>query len=154
MRTRTVEALRHRPRRGSGLQMTPMIDVIFLLLTFFVITAKFRLPEAFLPVTLPPDLQQSAPSVIDPLKLTISTTSAGSMISFADHQISLTAASMTGDLTKMANSITQVLDKQHRTASDPIQLICDDQVPWDTLVKVYDILHTLGASNITFVISE
>ena len=41
-----------RRRRRFGLRMTPMIDVIFLLLTFFVLTAKFRTPEQFLPIHL------------------------------------------------------------------------------------------------------
>ncbi len=34
--------------------MTPMIDVVFQLLIFFLCTASFQLPEQLLPTTLPP----------------------------------------------------------------------------------------------------
>ncbi|QDU63884.1 Biopolymer transport protein ExbD/TolR [Planctomycetes bacterium Pan216] len=50
MRTPTTRDL------GSSrfdLQMTPMIDVIFLLLVFFLATAGLALPEALLPTYLP-----------------------------------------------------------------------------------------------------
>jgi len=43
-----IAGLQKRKRRSFGLRMTAMIDVIFLLLTFFVLTAKFRPPEEFL----------------------------------------------------------------------------------------------------------
>jgi len=45
----------HHNRRGLELKMTPMIDVIFLLLIFFVCTASFQPPEQILPtqVSLP-----------------------------------------------------------------------------------------------------
>jgi biopolymer transport protein ExbD len=49
-------AFRHAERRGElTLSMAPMIDVIFLLLIFFVCTASFRPPEQVLPtqVSLP-----------------------------------------------------------------------------------------------------
>lgn len=39
-------------RLGYTLDMTPMVDVAFLLLTFFMLTTQFRPPEA-LPVSLP-----------------------------------------------------------------------------------------------------
>lgn len=45
---------RQRPRGEASLDtaMTPMIDVVFLLLVFFVCTASFRLIEQMLPGTL------------------------------------------------------------------------------------------------------
>lgn len=49
-------SFRHAGRRDDlALSMTPMIDVIFLLLVFFVCTASFRPPEQSLPtqVSLP-----------------------------------------------------------------------------------------------------
>jgi biopolymer transport protein ExbD len=43
----------HRDDRGRlDVKMTPMIDVIFLLLIFFVSTASFQAPEAVLPTNL------------------------------------------------------------------------------------------------------
>lgn len=46
----------HRPKRRVGIKidMTPMVDVAFLLLIFFMVTAVFRTPQA-LEINLPPD---------------------------------------------------------------------------------------------------
>ncbi len=39
-------------QRDFSVSMTPMIDVVFLLLIFFVCTASFQIPEAILPSPL------------------------------------------------------------------------------------------------------
>ena len=46
----------HRPKRRVGVRidMTPMVDVAFLLLIFFMVTTVFRTPQA-LEINLPPD---------------------------------------------------------------------------------------------------
>src|ERR1700741_3774819 len=45
-----------RPKRRVGIRidMTPMVDVAFLLLIFFMVTTVFRTPQA-LEINLPPD---------------------------------------------------------------------------------------------------
>src|SRR5512147_205003 len=45
----------HRPKRRVGIRidMTPMVDVAFLLLIFFMVTTVFRTPQA-LEINLPP----------------------------------------------------------------------------------------------------
>ena len=46
----------HRPKRRIGIRidMTPMVDIAFLLLIFFMVTTVFRTPQA-LEINLPPD---------------------------------------------------------------------------------------------------
>lgn len=41
-----------RPRKAIELMMTPMIDVIFLLLVFFLTTSSFQVPEQLMPSAL------------------------------------------------------------------------------------------------------
>lgn len=70
MRVRSL----HTPRREWGGTMTPMIDVIFLLLIFFICTASFQPLEEELPATLagevetpdgpPPPPEQHEPPVV------------------------------------------------------------------------------------------
>jgi len=50
-----------RPKRRIGIRidMTPMVDVAFLLLIFFMVTTVFRTPQA-LEINLPPDKQSTA----------------------------------------------------------------------------------------------
>jgi len=47
-----------------------------------------------------------------------------------------------------------MFESQKRTADDPIEIRCDDDLKWDHLVKIYNILYGMGAGNITFVINE
>ncbi len=68
-----VGGLRRRRRNGAGLRMTAMIDVIFLLLTFFILTAKFRVPEQFLGVVLAAaHSSEQSFGVVEPLVINIS----------------------------------------------------------------------------------
>ena len=55
----------HNDRKRLDVQMTPMIDVIFLLLIFFVCTAGFQRIENILPthMTLPGQVQSDMPPV-------------------------------------------------------------------------------------------
>src|SRR5437667_10781750 len=45
---------RNKRRVGARIDMTPMVDVAFLLLIFFMVTTVFRTPQA-LEINLPPD---------------------------------------------------------------------------------------------------
>ena len=43
----------------EGLAISPLIDVVFLLLIYFVVTSSLKSPEADLGITLPGSVQQS-----------------------------------------------------------------------------------------------
>ena len=53
------------PRGPADLNMTPMIDVVFLLLIFFIVSTEFRTIEGLLPTNLP---RQQGVSAADPLE--------------------------------------------------------------------------------------
>jgi biopolymer transport protein ExbD len=146
--------LRSRRGRTFGLRMTPMIDVIFLLLTFFILTAKFRAPEQFLPLKLLTGRSKQF-GVIEPLQIHISDTQAGCSIQIAGSKTVLIEDSAPGQgLAGFAETLTAVLNSQKRNATDPIEIICDDDIKWDHLVKIYNILYAAGADDITFGITE
>lgn len=56
----------HRDRDGLDVTMTPMIDVVFLLLIFFVSTASFEIIESVLPSSIAEAAGNSSEAVIDP----------------------------------------------------------------------------------------
>jgi hypothetical protein len=59
-------------RPAIGLRMTPMIDMIFLLLLFFLVAVRWRPQENFLPLQLPvANAGTVAQTVIKPEPLTI-----------------------------------------------------------------------------------
>lgn len=58
-------------RRGPSLDMTAMVDVAFLLLTFFMLTAQFREPEP-IPIVLPSSNTQIKLPASNILMITVS----------------------------------------------------------------------------------
>jgi biopolymer transport protein ExbD len=139
-------------RISMGLRMTPMIDVIFLLLTFFVLTAKFQETEQLLPVFVGHPSSESVSVQNEVLNVVVQTDGIGCTISVQDHPlIFLTDRNPSQSLLKLARDVERTLEKTGRV---PIELYYDDAVPWDTVVKVYDVLYALGADNITFRIDE
>ena len=151
-----VGALRKRRGRAFGLRMTPMIDIIFLLLTFFVLTAKFRTPEQFLPVRLgggQTEVERLA--IIEPLRIRISGTKTDCTVDIGGlERVRIEAENIEAGLAQFANKLAYVMDKQKRTAGDAIEIVCEDQTKWDYLVKIYNVLYAMGADDITFGIEE
>ena len=141
-----------RRRRRFGLRMTPMIDVIFLLLTFFVLTAKFRTPEQFLPIHLAAAgaaVEHFGP--IEPLIISISGAEGGCLVEIGGlASVQVEGERYAEGLVDFAGKLRNVLSIQKRTASDPIELRCGEQVRWDELVKIYNVLQAAGISDITF----
>ncbi len=142
---------RKKPR--MRLHLTAMIDVIFLLLTFFVLTAKFRIPEQFLPVSLPDsEAAQSVVNVIDPWTLAVAQSpgNTGFTVDLNGILYAVNRPSLEEDMTLLANGFVSQLDAAHRRPKDPIILQCDEQLQWDYLVKLYNLLYSLGATEIQF----
>jgi biopolymer transport protein ExbD len=132
--------------------MTPMIDVIFLLLTFFVLTARFRTPEQFLAIHLPTaEAAVEKFGLVEPLIISISGAKGGCQVQIGtDKALHIEGAHYAEGLADFANELAEVLSLQKRTAGDPIELQCDDYVRWDDLVKIYNTLQGTGISDITF----
>ena len=151
IRARVLGGLPRR-RRRFGLRMTPMIDVIFLLLTFFVLTAKFRTPEQFLPIhlaTADAAVQHFGP--IEPLIISISGAEDGCLVEIGGLAVAGVGGERYADgLVGFAGKLREVLSIQKRTVSDPIELRCAENVKWDQLVKIYNVLQAAGISDITF----
>jgi len=149
-----AQVVGHLPRRKRrlGLRMPPMIDVIFLLLTFFVLTAKFRTPEQFLPIQLPTaEAAVERFGVVEPLIISIYGEEGGYLVQIGTAAaLRIEGTRYAEGLADFANKLTEVLSLQKRTADDPIELRCDDYVRWDDLVKIYNVLQAAGISDITF----
>jgi biopolymer transport protein ExbD len=144
--------LHRRRRRRFHLRMTPMIDVIFLLLIFFVLTAKFRIPEQFLGSLLPKnESTRRQAGIIEPLVLYVIGTDTGCAVEIgtADRVVIQDRARDEG-IADFANKLADVLAAQKRTANDPVEIQCDDDVEWDYLVKIQNVLYGMGIDDIAF----
>lgn len=130
--------------------MTPMIDVIFLLLIFFLLTAKFRPIEDFLPIKIPA-AQAAQFGKVEPLAVHIQNTRQGCFVRIDNSK----KVKVQDDFqAALQDSFELILNEQKRYSSDPIEIICDKTVKWQDLVSVYNCLYGAGAEDITFQLTE
>lgn len=138
---------------GAGsntFRMTAMIDVIFLLLIFFLLTAKFRPAEDFLPVNIPAE-RVASPLAVEALAIKVDQIDSGCSISISDQKINF---SDTLDRSKFREMVESVLNSNNRYLSDPIEIVCGEDVSWQNLVIVYDTLYGAGLTDISFQIAD
>lgn len=133
-----------------------MIDVVFLLLLFFFVAAKWRPNEDFLPLKLPAAYaNQQIPVRPEPLVLNILAADAGCSVQIAKVKtVTIRPQSIGSDLENLLIGISDTLIAQKRTPQDPVEIICAPQVKWDYLARIYNGLCGLGMTDITFTMNE
>ena len=132
--------------------MTPMIDVVFLLLVFFVWTASFHAVEYPLPSSL--SQQQGTAQTINPEEPPpeIEFEDIVVRIAYVDNQ---PAWSVNG---QPVQSLTEVRDRLALVADikidSPVILHPDESVPVGNVIDVYDATRMAGFTQIQFAIAE
>ena len=159
IRMLAIKRLKRKHKTHVGVCMTPMIDIIFLLLTFFVLTANFRKPEDFLSLKLPTAAAAAQNfAIVSPYQIDISAVNAGCVITFGSgktrQQVTINDGTVNSDLATFAAGLSPALAMQKRTADDPIEISCADDVRWDNLVKIYNIINALGIQDVTFKLND
>ena len=154
-----MRRMRSQKRSSIALRMTAMIDVIFLLLIFFVLTARFRQPEQFLPIQLPSMRSQlQRLDVIDPLRVSIEPTISGCKVQIGSNpvieNIDIERENIEACLADFVFKLSAIIKEQKRSVSDPVEIFCNDDIKWDYQVKIYNILYALGLNDITFDLSR
>ena len=139
-------------RRIFSLKMTPMIDLIFLLLIFFLVTAKWRPKENFLPFQLPAaQAQLQRLGKPEPLIIHIVATQNGCQVQINKlDTISVTNENFEADLVLLMEEIKKTMTSQKRFTCDPIEIICEPAVKWDYAAKIYNLFIGAGLTDITF----
>ncbi len=134
------------------LAIVPLIDVVFLLLAFFLLTASFRSREGFLPAELPRQAVRADAMEVEPLLVRLETLANGDchvQIGSA-ATLTVTGSGDVGGFEMLAARLQQVLADQGRNRSDPVKLVPTRQTKWDHVVKAYDALWQLNLTNIIF----
>lgn len=136
--------------------MAPLIDVVFLLLLFFFVAAKWRPQEDFLPFRLPAAQAQSRPlAKPEPMLVNIAAQSAGCIVRIdAAEQLIIDDESLEADLTAMLETIRASMLTRKRLPADPVEIICEPDVKWQHLARVYNLLYGAGMTDITFWMTE
>lgn len=154
--TQTTSAPRHRRRGPMQLSIVPLIDIVFLLLVFFLLTASFRPQEGFLPTNLPKQSAVAEPAELEPVPIWVVTMPNGDCqvrIS-REEPIPVSADAMVEGFGKVKKTIHNVFVQQKRTVENPIRIIPTPQTKWDHVVKTYHCLWQLNLTNVIFAIVE
>lgn len=148
-------------RRGPvlSLQMAPLIDVVFLLLVFFLLTANFRSQEGFLPAELPRETAAAVDQMeLEPLEILIDTLADGRCRIYIGTARALTLSGegeeAGPDFGIFGEAVLAVLAEQGRHLDDPVKLSPTPKVTWNHLVKAYDALWEVQVRRIVFVLAE
>jgi biopolymer transport protein ExbD len=138
------------------LRMAPMIDIIFLLLIFFMVCAKWKPAEQFLPLQLPTaNAAEMSLVITEPLCIYITAEDYGCDVQIAQtSRIQIRKNSVEKDLAEVIKHLEHCLTAQHRFAGDPVEIICAAEVKWDYLAKIYNVLYGAGLTDITFALTE
>ena len=142
--------------RRFTLQMVPMIDMIFLLLIFFFVAAKWRPQENFLPFQLSAAAaQEHGLGKPEPLIIYIFATDTGCQVQIGQFRtVEIENEKMEANLVVLLEEIRNCLRQQKRVASDPIEIVCGRQVKWEHLAKIYNMFFGAGLTDITFRMTE
>lgn len=119
------------------INLTPLIDVVFLLLIFFMVTTTFKQTDQ-LTIDLPTAeaSQQSAPAdeEID-------------ILVTADGQISLNGQTLINDEVETLKK--GILDLSKGDTDLPLIITADAKVQYDVILKIYDAAAQLGFAKLT-----
>ena len=139
-----------RANDGLDVKMTPMIDVVFLLLVFFVWTASFQIVEHLLPSNLMAVAGQGDPMEIDPEEAEFEPVVVRVRIS--DGRPLWLVNDTPRDSLKQVGEMLRVLADIKGDA--PVILDPDPGVPLGDVIDLYDLARLAGFVRIQFAASE
>ncbi len=142
-------------RRPSGneIKMTPMIDVVFLLLVFFVWTASFQIVEEVLPSNLsavtgsetpqdpndPPPPEEDFPDIVIHIQWT------GTAPSWEVNDVAMSS------LAQIKTHLEQIAGIK---SDAPVIIHPEKDVPLGNVIDVYDLSRLVGFEKVQFAASE
>jgi len=126
-----------RARIHSHLDIAPLIDIVFLLLVFFMLTSTFMVPEA-IELELP---ESSSASVTDATPIIVSLNQTG--------QLALNGESL--ELEQLRQAIKPLI-KQN--ADSAVTLKSDARTQVQQLLKVMDEIRAAGGSNVALATTQ
>ncbi len=123
---------RRSKRRNSGLLLTPLVDIIFLLVIFFILNTSFR-QEPCMDVQLP-ESETAEEVQTDGLILTIG----------PDGRLELN-----GQEVIWSELTARVLDAWQQSETDTVVIQADDAVPYGSIVRAMDGIRMAGVETLS-----
>lgn len=139
---------RGRSRLTMSLNLTPMIDVVFNLLFFFLVISRFG-AEGMLPAQLPAwAVGATAEVPRTPLRIRFVSGAGG-----ADCSVTVDRFQETPQpIATLIQTLKAIRNSQPAfDARTPVYLLAGDHVPWDDVVNAYNAAYGAGYQKILFV---
>lgn len=134
------------PRHIYGPNLAPMVDVVLVILIFFMASIVFVGPEWFLPAAIPADASQSEREAADPYALPDPTLSLRVLASETGPAVSGLGAGVVPLAGFEAHAAEQLRGIDPEAIN--IRLSAEGGVMWQHVVTVQDVLTRLGVRNI------
>ncbi len=128
----------HRHKRSVLVDMTPLIDVVFLLLIFFMVSTTFD-RQSQLKVDLP-EASATAEEAQEPDLIEVVVDSKGHFYLDDQELVTHDVATLKRALKKAAGGRTDV----------PVRVTSDRQAPFQAVIEVMDAAGQLGMSHLSF----
>ncbi|MFK7790934.1 MAG: ExbD/TolR family protein [Phycisphaeraceae bacterium] len=129
--------------RKPELKLTSMIDVVFLLLIFFVVTASFTIDEGTLQANMPGHTTGHY-SITPPVQIEL--TSADDGITYS---LSVDGEPMDG-ASELAEAMTRRVETGRMASDDIVQIMPQGHVRWQHVLNVYNACVTAELEQVTF----
>lgn len=113
--------------------MTPLVDVVFLLLIFFLVSTVFKKEELALLLNLPSS--QSSTEMVEKEKISIE---------LSETELALRGKTVTFD--DLDDALSQVSDKKQ-----PVTVRIDKEVRYERIIKLFDILKRYELNNLALI---
>lgn len=138
---------RPRPREQAEVNLTPLIDVVFLLLIFFMVSASFD-RHSSLEVTLP-EAEAMPPEDVGPARLTIEI-SANGTYRVNDRVIPVLSNSASPDVVTVVETLKQALRSAARGRSNlPVTIQADAEARHQAVVNAMEAANQLGLRRVS-----
>ncbi len=118
------------------IEMLPLIDIVFLLLVFFIFAMLSMAVHRSLPVSLP---VSAATEIHTELNLTVTVTGSG--------EIFLDKSNVSPE--ELQTILLQKMQKEADAESVQVDLFADKALSYQELYRVLDIIRTAGISNVS-----
>ena len=142
-----------RSRPPLRLPMTPLIDIVFLLLVFFVCTVQFREPEDLLATHMAlagsgGEQVAPPPAELDLGPINVTVTKQQLVAEFQGRRFNFSAADFEAALTRLTAQVQRWL---RHDAEIPIRLRSDPDVSTVRFLRVYDAFLQAGIQRVDLV---
>ncbi len=116
--------------------LTPLIDVVFILLIFFIVSSVFKKEELALMLNLPASSAKEAKVELKQISIELSNTK----LAYLGKEISFD---------NLDEKLSKIIKKDK-----PVIVRIDKQVPYERVVKILDILQKYSLNNLALITKE